>query len=205
MSQQADKRKANPKLVLSLFVLVFLGPIMFAWGMYKRADNINFSYMNEGELVLPPVPVENLQLKDSKTLNGFPLEKSKGKWTIAYLLPDLCSEFCHQNLYNVRQLHVALGKEADRVQRFVWFLPHQDRGLNSFLDDTYPDVPKTVVQDQAFSHYLNPWVDETERLEMGAFYLIDPHGNLMMAYAGDMPTKSIMKDLKRLLKVSKIG
>lgn len=200
-----DSRKANPKLVLALLIIVFLGPFLFALGMYKRSDNLSFSYINQGELILPPVPIDTLDLQDSKTMHPLPIAEITGKWTVAYLLPELCSEYCHQNLYNIRQLHVALGKEADRVQRNVWFLPHQDKSLNGFIDETYPDVAQSIVKQEGFIQYLNPWVDETERAEMGAFYVVDPLGNVMMAYAGDMPPKSIMKDLKRLLKVSKIG
>ena len=37
------------------------------------------------------------------------------------------------------------------------------------------------------------------------FFLIDPLGNLMMAYAPDAPPKGVLKDLRKLLKVSQIG
>jgi KaiC/GvpD/RAD55 family RecA-like ATPase len=36
-------------------------------------------------------------------------------------------------------------------------------------------------------------------------YVIDPLGNLMMWYSKDATSKGMKKDLKRLLKVSKIG
>ncbi len=179
--------------------------MLFAWGMYKRADNLSFNYINQGELILPTVPVEKMDLKDSRTDQVFPLSQLAGKWSVAYLLPDQCSDFCHKNLYNIRQVHTALGKNADRVQRMVWALPHQNQKLSSFIFDNYPEVTQTIVETAPFKQYLDPFVDEVERVEMGAFYIIDPLGNVMMAYAGDMPAKSIMKDLKRLLKVSQIG
>lgn len=200
-----DPRKVKPLLVLGLLFVVFMGPMLFAWGMYKRADNVSFNYMNHGELVLPPVPVEDLHLTDLRDHQAYPMTKIAGKWSVAYLLPDICSEYCHQNLYNIRQVHTALGKDANRVQRMVWFLPHQNNQVNSFIDETYPDVAQTTLYEDSFKLYLDPLVDSTERVEMGAFYIIDPVGNIMMAYAGDMPPKSIMKDLKRLLKVSQIG
>jgi len=36
-------------------------------------------------------------------------------------------------------------------------------------------------------------------------YLIDPNGNLMMRYTPDQLPKPLFKDLKHLLKVSRIG
>jgi len=38
-----------------------------------------------------------------------------------------------------------------------------------------------------------------------AIYLVDPLGNLMMRFPPDLEPKSLLKDLKHLLKVSRIG
>ena len=47
-----------------------------------------------------------------------------------------------------------------------------------------------------------PYVNE---LKIHQIYLIDPLGNVMMSYPKDATAKGMQKDLKRLLKVSKIG
>lgn len=39
----------------------------------------------------------------------------------------------------------------------------------------------------------------------GALYLVDPHGNLIMAYPAAMPAKSLLTDMTRLLNTSQIG
>ena len=38
-----------------------------------------------------------------------------------------------------------------------------------------------------------------------AIYLIDPFGNLMMRFSPELSPKSMLKDVKHLLKVSRIG
>ena len=42
-------------------------------------------------------------------------------------------------------------------------------------------------------------------IEAQRLYIIDPLGNLMMSYPPDINPRGIMKDLKKLLKFSRIG
>ena len=56
-----------------------------------------------------------------------------------------------------------------------------------------------VLQSQFASAQSNMAVCE------GCMYLVDPNGNLMMRFAADLPPAKILKDLKHLLKTSRIG
>ena len=42
-------------------------------------------------------------------------------------------------------------------------------------------------------------------LQAGGFYLIDPHGNLVMYFSPDVAPRDMVDDIKRLLKLSRIG
>ena len=44
-----------------------------------------------------------------------------------------------------------------------------------------------------------------KQLEDGAIYLIDPIGNLMMKYDTTITSRGMLKDIKKLLKISNIG
>lgn len=200
-----DSRKVKPTLILGLLFIVFMGPMLFAWGMYKRADNLEFSYVNNGDLVLPPVQIEEIHLTNALSKEAVPVSELLGHWSLVYLMPDICSEGCLQNIYFMRQLQTALGKDAHRLQRISWFLPHQSTALGPFLKENYPDMQQNIVNGDDFKKHLSGILDSAEQIEVGSYYIIDPNGNLMMAYAGDMETKAIMKDIKRLLKVSQIG
>lgn len=200
-----DPRRVKPALMLILLSIVFMGPMLFAWGMYKRADNVNFVTINHGDLVLPPVPIEEVGILSIKDQTTYPSSEFSGQWSVVYLLPDHCLDGCQKNLYFLRQIHTSLGKDNYRVKNRAWFLPHQDTQFSTFIEDNYPNTLINLVNEEDFRKYLNPLVDETERVEVGAFYIIDPIGNLMMAYSGDTAPSSLKKDLKRLIKVSQIG
>jgi hypothetical protein len=67
-----------------------------------------------------------------------------------------------------------------------------------FLQSEHPDL--IVVRAQGASSLLASLPRGT-----GALYIVDPLGNLMMAYAPDAPAKGLLDDLKRLLKLSHVG
>ena len=39
----------------------------------------------------------------------------------------------------------------------------------------------------------------------GGYYLVDPHGNLVMYFGPDIDPRDMVDDIKRLLKLSRIG
>jgi hypothetical protein len=44
-----------------------------------------------------------------------------------------------------------------------------------------------------------------DRLEQGRFFIVDPLGNLVMSYPPEADQGRLLKDLERLLNVSRIG
>ena len=48
-------------------------------------------------------------------------------------------------------------------------------------------------------------VEQAEQLESGYVYLVDPNGNLMMKYNHMATSRGLLKDIKKLLKISNIG
>ena len=44
-----------------------------------------------------------------------------------------------------------------------------------------------------------------DALEAGGYYLIDPHGNLVLYFSPDIDPRDMVDDIKRLLKLSRIG
>ena len=48
-------------------------------------------------------------------------------------------------------------------------------------------------------------LDAPAGLENNVIYIMDPIGNVMMRFTQDQPKKDILKDLRKLLKVSQIG
>lgn len=201
-----DSRQLNPKIVMLLLLIVFVGPMLFAWKMVRSAEGMEFNTVNHGDLVKPVVDVDQLMLVDPLKQEPVNTDLLKNQWSLIYLLPKLCSEGCHQAIFLTRQIHVLLNKDSDRLQRVLMFLPNQrNEALHKMLADTYPEAKQVIISQESFDTYLHSLTDPVEQAEVGSFYLVDPLGNLMMTYPGDIQHKGILKDLKKLLKISKIG
>ena len=105
-----------------------------------------------------------------------------------------CDAACTQALYATRQARTLQGREMDRVAR-VWFM----------TDDAVPP-PGLVAQhpDLSLVHVaatgLAVWSAGSERI-----YLIDPLGNLVLAFPRDPDIKGMGRDLTLLLRASRIG
>lgn len=135
-------------------------------------------------------------------LEGKPLTMSefKGKWVMLNVDGGACNELCNRQLYEIRQLRTAQGKERDRIER-VWL-----------ITDNAP-VPEMVKQEYEGTHMLrvNPeaikaWLPvESDATVMDHIYMIDPLGNLMMRWPKDADPNRIKKDIGKLLKASRIG
>ncbi len=201
MSQTTQTKKANPKLMLFLLLVVFGGPFLFAWTLYQKADTVEFSTMNKGDLIIPAIEASQLSLNFS---DGNPVQDElKGFWTLAYHMPKVCTKECHQNVHNMRQMHISLNQDAERLQRLHMFRGDQESVMN-LIKESYPKALSTQIEHSKYVSVLGDKFDGDDD-EVGSFYVIDPLGHVMMHYSGDMPIKAVRTDLKRLLKLSKVG
>jgi hypothetical protein len=148
---------------------------------------------NNGELILPP--------RGFVALTGQSVEKLNGKWAILIPGSNDCDNDCRQLLHITRQVHVALGKDSDRVQRFYL----SDNGpltgqFSSLVKTEYPQLTVLNQPGSTIAEILGPDWFLAQKV-----YLVDPAGNIMMAYTVDLIGKPMLKDLKHLFKASSIG
>ena len=110
-----------------------------------------------------------------------------------------CDESCQKSLYTLRQSRLMLGKEMDRLERV--FLHGAER------PDTLLDAEEhrglVALHDTALQAVLEE--KRPESLPAGGIYLIDPHGNLVLYFSPDVEPRDMVDDIKRLLKLSRIG
>ena len=116
-----------------------------------------------------------------------------------------CAQACQDNLYKLRQIRKAVGQDTKRIER-VFFLTDNDDidGFRKKLAEYYgmTVIKKNGVQ---YSAFLSDFIYSDQRKIEDGFYIIDPLGNYMMAYPKDADPNKILKDVRRLLKVSQIG
>jgi cytochrome oxidase Cu insertion factor (SCO1/SenC/PrrC family) len=201
---RSAQRKGRLKLLL--LACLFFGPLVLAWVWYVYADRLApHSYGNQGHLIHPARPSDGLSLKaiDGKTL---PADLLQHKWSLLYLGKSPCDALCQRQLYFMRQIRTATGREMDRVQRvYLTDTAPSTTALQRF-QEMHPDLQIAVLPDQDMSwQRLLRTSDAVDPMTAHRIYLLDPHGNYLMYYEPGEKYEGILKDLKRLLRISHIG
>ncbi|PQJ68176.1 cytochrome oxidase [Photobacterium angustum] len=173
--------------VLMLLGVMFLLPIVLAKLMLTQ-QWYSGGVTNKGQLLTPPLTANWL---------------ASGKWQLIYWLPQQCDSRCEGALFHLKQMPLAVGAYQDRVRSVVLLSP----------EETTAVVPVDVENLQRYRSNTAEYEQFVpSQYGLNAVYLADPHGNVMMAYPLEAEPqailaqgKDILRDLKRLLKVSKIG
>ncbi len=192
------KQKSRGRWKLLLVIAICASPLIasyFTYYVIKPEQRTNY-----GTLLDPRAhPMSKL---NAKTLDGQPteLDALRGKWIMLRTGPGACDEACRQQLYYMRQLRTAQGKDRDRIER-VW-LVSDDEPLETVLMREYDGTHMLRANAQAVQAWLPT---EADTAHSDHLYLIDPLGNLMMRFPKDFDPNKVKKDLSRLLKASRIG
>ncbi|WP_431687484.1 hypothetical protein [Hahella sp. NBU794] len=207
MEQLAMVENAPPsrgRLKLWGIILVAATPLIAAMVMYFGRIGIPSGTTNYGDLIIPPLDALEIGVSLPETrLDEITQADGKRQWLMVTVAGDACSERCLQALYLSRQINVALGKEADRVGRAL-LAGTGDAALQQALND-YPRMLPAPFS-SADMEGLRAKLDKHNiQLQPYDMLLMDPLGNIMMHYSEKHDGKAILEDLKRLLKVSKIG
>jgi cytochrome oxidase Cu insertion factor (SCO1/SenC/PrrC family) len=191
-----DRRRAR-SLLIGTFLVFFL-PIVGAWLLNVLAPEWRpFGTVNHGTLVQPvrPVTAASLQYLDGATMDPGYLS---GRWTLVHMRDGVCGQSCIEALARSLELQQALGEDMHRLQLLLV--------LTGPVDARSADLPRGVALAVADSDWLASFsfVDTAPGQDPG-IYLVDPQGYLMMRYPQNVDQRSLLADLERLLKISKIG
>lgn len=200
-SLSPERVKRGRRMALLLFAVGF-GPMILATVLYYTGWMNPTGHSNHGQLIQPPGSLEELQLKGA---DGSPLADRFGpqlkdpEWMLIVVSED-CSATCEELLYRARQVNIALGKNAARVNRSAW-LGHISDDLAARWDSEYSSMERLSIADGTEPSWP-AGIDPTEKPQM---LLVDPFGNIVMHYGSEHTGKQMLKDLKHLLKISQIG
>jgi len=195
MTEQIEKPQWRNRLVPILVLLVFLAPLLLAWYVAKNSPARGGG--EHGILINPPRALENRDLIDPVAGEKSPLY---GKWTMFALVEGECDKDCIEVLYRMRQIRLAMGRRALRVQRAVYF---SDEGVEKDAKNIFSEYEGQLIlrRDKAGADFRKNFQLEGKHLDH-AIYLIDPRGFLMMCYPKDTNPSGMIKDLERLLKTT---
>ena len=205
----------HPGWIFLIIILIFLIPFLIAKFLQNEPAG-DFKTSNYGYLITPPLDISKLklynnkdQLLDNKVYKRYrrvSATRTTGKWLLLEIntLPK-CDEACAKSLFMIRQMHIATGKNQDRVQRAILTFqngPHKK--LKEILQQAYLGTYDLHTSMSAFTHFVSP-IKNKHKLANGSVYLVDPLGNVMMLYGPDSKPLKLLKDLNKLLKISQIG
>jgi hypothetical protein len=185
----AKATPARAKRLVLLIAAIAVAPVILSYLAYYALPRD--SRVNYGTLLARP-----FHDVAGTTLDGKPLSTRdlRGRWIVLFAGAGACDAVCTGALYASRQARTIQNAERERVQR-LWLIPDAGAPPQSVLDE-HPDL--AVARVGAGVAAALP--EGSDRI-----YLIDPLGNLVLAWPVDPDIKAMAKDLTRLLRASRIG
>ena len=183
--------KLDPRAKVLMIIGGFALPIVASFLVYTFGHPRPTG--NYGELLLPPDAVTAAPFA---TADGrdFRFASLAGRWIIVAGDRAPCEAACRAKLVAVRQVRLAVGREAERVATVA------------VLDGPPPDAAlRAAFPDMVFVRPAQPQPARAPTADAGRIYLVDPHGNVMMRWPAQPDLKRMKGDLDRLLRASQIG
>jgi hypothetical protein len=207
-AQVDSKNRRTLIIALAVFLLpVIVAAILHKTGLYKSVGT-----SNRGQLINPPLAFETLPLLDQYATSIDP-ETLKQHWWMVYLMPEQCDAACKNSLYQMRQVHIALGPEQSRVARLLISTSALSAENAELIKTEFPKlrVAQTSAADlQALFDSVSD--HELKTQQAGRIYLVDTMGAMFMYYPtfqdeqeSILKGRDLLKDLQKVLKLSKIG
>lgn len=190
----SDEQRRRGRRVALVILALCAAPTIAAWLAYFVWQPQ--SRTNYGELI-EPHPLSDPELS---RLDGgrFRLSQLRGKWVLLQVDSADCGDRCRRKLVYMRQARLALGKDAERIDR-VWL-----------LDDAAAPDPALLREHEGLNVVRARDRSLLEELPSsgnpaGYIFLVDPLGSLMLRFPGDPDGRRMLKDLAHLLRASRIG
>lgn len=209
------------RLKLAFLLLITALPVSLATMSFKSATDSGdvAATSNKGHLISPPADISALAMVDVEGNPAFRTfeeeianladtdEYEIKPWLLVFVTAKPCAVACEERIHFLQQLHIALGKNIQRVRRYYLDaagVPLDAQTATLFRED-YPSMG-IVYSDAAMleSNLFEAGV-EWSLADEDYVLLIDPVGNVMMYYTDEHSAEDIMTDLETLLKYSSLG
>lgn len=177
--------KSRSRRTLIIVAIAFLLPVIVAW-LFLNQQWYDAS-TNKGTLLEQPITLAHT--------HDIP-----AGWNIALLTAERCDARCTNAILVMNQIDIAVGEDTKRVQPLV---VNQSQGSTAANEAAKYDIP--VINNSQLN-------DELGDIPAGSLFIIDPLDNVMLYYpthadreAMILEGKNALADLRKLLKLSKIG
>ena len=211
MAQQRARRVLL--LIAGIPLSMMLAATALWWAVQNGYVDIlgSVGTANHGELINPPRSLTDVVFQHEGVADTL-WEDLPAKWRLLVVQRgDVCGATCQQQLYQTRQIHLALGKDFNRVGRVV--LGHvatasvmapadledgeASLALLDWLGKEHVGVTPLTLPASQLNALVPESVDQPEH-----WYVVDPAGWIMMRISDDLYYKDVISDLRFLLKHS---
>ncbi|HSN19197.1 MAG TPA: hypothetical protein VLS49_00880 [Usitatibacter sp.] len=187
--------KVSPRVKLLLIVAIFVLPILGSYVAYFFLAHPKPT-ANHGELLLPPAQASEAAFPRASGGAPFSFRELRGRWILVATDGGDCAAACRDKLATMRQVRLALGRNASRVGRV--FVVDDGREPDGKALEPFPGME--VVQAPRGAGLTPQAAGDRAHV-----YLVDPNGNVMMRWRVADDPKGMLRDLERLLRASQIG
>lgn len=201
-SGAGTRETASGRRQLVILGLLFLLPVVAAYVAYfffPPEGRTNYGELIEqrdvGGFELTPLATAAGSVPDGATMATF-----SGRWVFVVAAPAACDERCREHLYNIRQVRLTTGDERERIERLWIVTDERDPPAELLAEHAGLRVARADPRMFAATFPAGETGDAAAHI-----YLVDPLGHLMMRFPVDADPSRMMKDISRLLKVSRIG
>lgn len=180
----SSKSVTRGRLTLVALVLFFALPFIVAKAILSN-NWYQSGVTNHGELIEPRVTFASLAIDN-------PLQGRS--WQLGFVLPEVCEAACLDRLYIMGQTYLALGKYKERVTPVVYVQAHQ-------MVPELPDSIQRVIVNEDFDQLI----------PNEGYVIADTLGQLVMFFPPATSvnqvehSKGLLSDLRKLLKLSRVG
>ena len=193
MNASLQQVRARNLRTVALLAALFLIPLLVAFCIYYGASWRPMQRTNHGELIQP---VHEL------TRAGAPYgaKTFMHTWSLVYVGVAACDEACTSALYVMRQTHLGLNNDMERVHRV--FVATGDAPAPEALLRDYPGLVVIHATGRGGEELVRQFPADARA---HAIFIVDPLGNLMMRFDSRADPKGLREDLTKLLKLSHVG
>ncbi len=200
------------RVPLLLILAAFILPALAAFFLLRFNGWQQLAHTENGLLITTPTQLEPLFINNKSVGNQSILNK-RPAWKLIYIADSTCATPCQLALMQLRQIHKALGVEQARVEQWLLPMATPDSDFQSLIHTAFADMKITdmVTAEQIAWFAQTPAYAQQSDIHQWV-WIVDPLGQVVTAYptqtdmqAAILAGKWLLKDLQRLLKLSRVG
>lgn len=187
--------RSHPRFVMLGLIALFVGPILIAWAYSAGYLELgSWGRTNRGSLITPPIDLRNVADTDPLFDRA---NMAPGEWLLLLIPPAECGDVCAQTLERLSTIRSLLGYSGQRIH--ILFLS----GAAHTNAELIPQS-KTLLNIEAYTKLRELLTKAVPDVVLPQILFVDWRKQVVLRFDADAPPINVKKDIKRLLRASKI-